>query len=302
MSVKVTGVHSTQGLRDLFGRGMNSDLYKLPADKQEMDRLSLQHRIWKLMADGLYPKEADAAIRRVLHRTKGDSNPPMILDIGSGSGTWAVEMAQKFPHAEVVGMDLIQSTPRLVRLHEHSLLTQKFIKVGHQFCPVELHAEILALVTSVFTENLETYKLARTGNDESEDRSQRVDHSWFARWMFEVTERWTTRAQQNTDGDKLHILIDEDGHFEEAQKIAYWSPIGWDGQGIVSDTVKGAEIGRLMVLNVFDFLQASKPSLLASGLSKEVVESWVKNVQAEAINPAKHMLLKWAITWATKRP
>lgn len=40
------------------------------------------------MADGLYPKEAENAIQKALHREKGASNPPMILDVGSGSGTW----------------------------------------------------------------------------------------------------------------------------------------------------------------------------------------------------------------------
>ena len=106
-------------------------------------------------------------------------------------------------------------------------------------------------MTSVFTERLETYKLAHTENDACKDKFDENDHSWFARWMFEVTERWTTKAQQNTDGDKLHILVDEVGQFEEVHQSTYWSPIGWDGKGIVADTARGAEIGRLMVLNVF---------------------------------------------------
>lgn len=85
------------------------------------------------MADGLYPKDAENAVQNVLRRAKGDPNPPKILDIGSGSGAWyvlfakaeaktstkgilnrAVEMALRFPHARVVGMDLIESSPRLV--------------------------------------------------------------------------------------------------------------------------------------------------------------------------------------------
>ena len=63
--------------------------------------------------------------------------------------------------------------------------------------------------------------------------------------MFEVTERWTSRGHQNTEGDKLAGLIREDGQFERIRDMAYWSPINWDG----GDVPRGREIGRLMVDN-----------------------------------------------------
>ncbi|KAL5477022.1 hypothetical protein ACEPAI_3209 [Sanghuangporus weigelae] len=330
MSVTVTGLHNAQELRDLFGRGMNSDLYKLPADKQEMDRLSLQHRIWKLMAGELYPKEAENAVQNALHRAKDDLSPPMILDVGSGSGTWAVEMALKFPHAKVIGMDLIQSNPSFVppncmfvkadataglsdyvgqfdivqcrSVAKHVPDAREFTRsVGKTVRPGGLFFFADA-VTNIYNEKLESYLLAEFKGLGIENRLADDDRSWFARWMSEVTERWTTKAQQNTDGDKLHILINEVGQFEDVHQSTYWSPIGWDGESIVTNRIAGAEIGKLMVLNVYDFLQSSKPSLLAAGLSKDVVETWVKNVQQEAVNPAKHMLMKWVITWATRKP
>ncbi|KAL5514508.1 hypothetical protein ACEPAG_2597 [Sanghuangporus baumii] len=319
MSVTVTGLHNAQELRDLFGRGMNSDLYKLPADKQEMDRLSLQHRIWKLMAGELYPKEAENAVQNALHRAKDDLSPPMILDVGSGSGTWAVEMALKFPHAKVIGMDLIQSNPSFVppncmfvkadataglsdyvgqfdivqcrSVAKHVPDAQEFARsVGKTVRPGGLFFFADA-VTNIYNEKFERYLLAEFKELGSENRLADDDRSWFARWMSEVTERWTTKAQQNTDGDKLHILINEVGQFEDVHQSTYWSPIGWDGENIVTNRTAGAEIGKLMVLNVYDFLQSSKPSLLAAGLSRDVVEIWVKNVQQEAVNPAKHMLM-----------
>lgn len=173
-------------------------------------------------------------------------------------------------------------------------------------------------VTSIFDKKFQPYPLAQSYVTEDDDGEK--DCSWFARWMSEVTERWTTKAQQNTDGDKLHILIQEVGQFEDVNQVTYWSPIGWDGEGCVHNG-NGPDIGKLMVLNVRvswrcskldrdqlitytlqDFLQASKPSLLSSGLPPDLVESWVEKVQDEAVNPTKHMLMKWVITWATKRP
>ncbi|KAG8916947.1 hypothetical protein FRC02_003447 [Tulasnella sp. 418] len=32
---------------------------------------------------------------------------PMILDVGTGSGAWAVDMGLKFPHSEVIGLDIV---------------------------------------------------------------------------------------------------------------------------------------------------------------------------------------------------
>ena len=107
-------------------------------------------------------------------------------------------------------------------------------------------------VTSIYNERLENYLLAGSdGVTDGESEPSDGDRSWFARWMSEVTERWTTRAQQNTDGDKLHILIDEVGQFEDVHQSAYLSPIGWDGENVLADRKVGAEIGKLMVLNVF---------------------------------------------------
>lgn len=37
-----------------------------------------------------------------------------ILDIGCGTGTWCIEMADSYPSAEVIGVDLSPSQPLLV--------------------------------------------------------------------------------------------------------------------------------------------------------------------------------------------
>jgi methylase of polypeptide subunit release factors len=33
-------------------------------------------------------------------------NPQAILDVGTGTGIWAVEVAEKFPDCEVIGTDI----------------------------------------------------------------------------------------------------------------------------------------------------------------------------------------------------
>lgn len=83
----------------------------------------------------------------------------------------------------------------------------------------------------------------------NEPYEESCDRSWFALWLAEVSQRWLSKALKNTDGDKLHNLIREEGQFEGVKVRIYNSPIGWDGTHVVEHG-NGAEIGQLMVLNV----------------------------------------------------
>ena len=77
---------------------------------------------------------------------------------------------------------------------------------------------------------------------------QSMDRSWLAFWLAEVSERFLSKAKKNTDGDKLHVLMREDGQFEDVVCRVYNSPVGWDGAEIVEHG-NGAEIGQLMIIN-----------------------------------------------------
>jgi ubiquinone/menaquinone biosynthesis C-methylase UbiE len=66
--------------------------YQLPHDMEEMNRLDFQHYMLRALLRGNY----SSPIR----------NPQSILDVGSGTGRWAREMAVTFPNAAVVGLDI----------------------------------------------------------------------------------------------------------------------------------------------------------------------------------------------------
>jgi SAM-dependent methyltransferase len=78
--------------------------YAFPNDEPENNRLDLQHHCFLLTLGGrLYsapiPKE------QTLHR---------VLDVGTGTGIWALDFADEHPESEVIGVDLSAIQPNFV--------------------------------------------------------------------------------------------------------------------------------------------------------------------------------------------
>ncbi|KAK2024725.1 methyltransferase domain-containing protein [Colletotrichum zoysiae] len=67
----------------------------MPNDESERARLEIQHQLFKLCLEG------------GLTATKLPKDQPLnILDIGTGTGNWAVEMGEKYPLAKIMGIDI----------------------------------------------------------------------------------------------------------------------------------------------------------------------------------------------------
>jgi len=75
--------------------------YMLPNDDREQDRLDILHHVYRLTLNG------------ELCRTRL-ANPQKILDVGTGTGIWAIEIGDQFPSAEVIGTDLSPIQPSWV--------------------------------------------------------------------------------------------------------------------------------------------------------------------------------------------
>jgi ubiquinone/menaquinone biosynthesis C-methylase UbiE len=66
--------------------------YALPRDMEEINRLDFQHYMLRHALRGLYAAPLHA--------------PANIVDVGAGTGRWAMDMAQIFPQARICGVDV----------------------------------------------------------------------------------------------------------------------------------------------------------------------------------------------------
>ncbi|RKK74578.1 hypothetical protein BFJ71_g17250 [Fusarium oxysporum] len=78
--------------------------YNLPNDERENERLDLQHHVFLRTFDnklGLAPPNLPG------------SNVERVLDVGTGTGIWAIGFADDHPEAKVLGIDLSPIQPSL---------------------------------------------------------------------------------------------------------------------------------------------------------------------------------------------
>ena len=76
--------------------------YNFPNDESEQDRLDLNHHLCLMLLDDK------------LHLTELSTEKPLrILDVGTGTGIWAMDMGDTFPNAEVVSSRPPQARRRI---------------------------------------------------------------------------------------------------------------------------------------------------------------------------------------------
>ncbi|KAL7408959.1 S-adenosyl-L-methionine-dependent methyltransferase [Mrakia frigida] len=81
-----------------------NNTYLLPADSQEMDRLSAQHQMLFVRNSSLFVGPLDEALEEARVKNYG---VPTVLDVGCGGGDWVIDLARQFPYAICLGTDIV---------------------------------------------------------------------------------------------------------------------------------------------------------------------------------------------------
>ncbi|KZS94754.1 S-adenosyl-L-methionine-dependent methyltransferase [Sistotremastrum niveocremeum HHB9708] len=309
---------TVETLREFHGRGMNtlSDVYKLPADLPEFDRLNSQHRIWTRVMNGLCPlpvREIDELLK-----PREDGKQAAILDLGCGSGIWSMQMASLYPQARVVGFDLIEPKPSS-RLPNCSFIqgdvTKGLQRFKGQFNIVHLRTLIIHVAKEarrraildaidclkpggliIFAEydepKVDEYKQLLLPASDEQDAPP---HSWFMRYM---TEAFQHKAKTDLRYVIQKILSESDKLRKETiQTSLYHVPVGWDG----GNGENGRAVGEMMRANLRDLIRTFRPSLLDRGVPYEVTDRWITKADKELDGSEDlRILVVLYATWARK--
>ncbi|KAF4418862.1 methyltransferase [Fusarium acutatum] len=84
--------------------------YNFPNDDIEQEREDMKHAMVRLLSG------------QKLHFAPIDENPQNILDIGTGTGIWAIEMGEQYPSAHVLGIDLSPIQPTWLPPNVHFMV------------------------------------------------------------------------------------------------------------------------------------------------------------------------------------
>jgi len=302
-------------LRDLHGRILNNsnDLYMLPADGEEHDRLDLQHAIYTLSLGSLYP--ARERVKQVL--APRQLGKPAILDVGTGSGSWAMAMAREFPHAEVVGIDLAPVRPNsLIPANCRFEIDDANLGFAHyRGCFEIVHARaigggirdysdlLVELANAVrpggmllfadgemqlYDEHKQPLPVAEPG-DELFSWTQRVFHATY--------NAMKSRGSQVDTPSLLPIWLSRMDNLENIGSLKIFIPLGPWRKGDPREEA----LSEMLRTNGLMHMAGMKPLLLEEGYSSATIDTWISEAQYELTQLRVHLYTRWSFAWAEKK-
>ncbi|KAF8244986.1 S-adenosyl-L-methionine-dependent methyltransferase [Wilcoxina mikolae CBS 423.85] len=242
-----------------FGEDKNP----MPTDEIEQDRLDLHHEVFLQLLDGK------------LHLAPIE-NPKNILDVGTGTGIWAIEMADKYPAADVIGTDLSPIQPQWVPVNcrfevDDAELDWTFPPNSFDFIHVRNLQQSIGDWPRLMTEIYRATKpggwveLAECSMELFSDDNTLPPN--FKRFTELINEALTKLGRPQEDGAGLRERL-KDAGFVDLRGVALKQPAGpWPKDE------KMKAIGRLGLLNAESGISAYGMAVLTRNVGMNVEEA-----------------------------
>ncbi|MCJ1404190.1 hypothetical protein MMC11_007415 [Xylographa trunciseda] len=257
--------------------------YYLPNDEIETDRLDLQHHVWRMTLNGaLYLAPISDSITNV-------------LDIGTGTGIWAIEFAQEHPSVQVVGVDLSPIQPAFVppncsfiidNAEEDWVYDKKFdfiharmLVLGMHDWPRFFRQSWDYMKPGAWLEMQELQFPCRSDDGSASRESPFID------WSYRLMEAAGKVGIDPIACEKFEEQLAHQGFVNIKYETIKW-PIGSWAKG-----KKEKEIGRWMMENTLQALQGLTMALLTRhlGWSREAVELFLVGVRKQILDRSSHV-------------
>ncbi|KAF9501017.1 S-adenosyl-L-methionine-dependent methyltransferase [Pleurotus eryngii] len=291
--------------RNVYGRALNSlnERYMLPVDHDEVKRSELHHRMMQFVFNG---KSYIGPVSEVLH----GGHQRRVLDLGTGGGCWAIDIADEFPKVEVVGVDLAPIQPRSVPpnctfelcdldqwtlpypdnhfdlIHARSMHTgiSNYPRLVHEISRILKPGGLVILIEP----DLMPIADGKPADDEGLP-------GWFAFWQTYrgclkqqgIDTTVPSRLPQFLSATKaFHHIVTQDGNI----------PVGfWPKDPLL------LTVGQLAWMDCDLLIPALKPLFLHAGLPESKVTKLIKEAQQDLYYPLLQISCKYHIVHAFKR-
>ncbi|KAJ7606214.1 S-adenosyl-L-methionine-dependent methyltransferase [Roridomyces roridus] len=213
-----------------------------------------------------------------------DEKPRRILDVGCGSGAWAIQAALEFPQAEIIALDKTPLPARTLPENLHFTLAnlqdplpfenQTFDVVHARLvlCHVTNAREVLSRVAQLvkpggllLLEDSDVKNLSETGQPAS-----------LRACMSNMIAAWGRRGADLEVGSKLKEFVEETGRFEEVRIKKALCAFGAQNPD-ASETER--ELGREFQDSWTRSLPAMAMMPAASGLTEELVNEHLRELE-----------------------
>ncbi|KAH8652667.1 S-adenosyl-L-methionine-dependent methyltransferase [Tricladium varicosporioides] len=242
--------------------------------------LELQNHIWWL------------TLESKLHFTPFSSPPQRVLDIGCGTGNWAIEFAHQYPSAHVTGTDLSPIQPDYVPpncdfeiddAEEEWPFTESFDYI-HGRALMNCFKDISTVFTSAF------HALSPGGHFEMQDgcmpfRSAdgTLDNSTILDWCHKTLEGSARLGRRWADPRDYKAIMEKVGFVDVVETRLKWPLNTWPKDG------KLKELGMWVREDMMEILPAVKKVFIAGlGWNVDDADAFVERAKADLMNRNIH--------------
>ncbi|KAF8641132.1 hypothetical protein AX17_000774 [Amanita inopinata Kibby_2008] len=277
-----------------YGRGLNnySEVYRLPADDEEWNRLAKQYPLFTEIM-GKYPPP--------LHQVMEDEGPggetKRCLDLGCGNGNWIIDLARDFPHCEAVAVDLVPMESLSMPPNLRSEVDDINLGLEHFYGDFNVvHAWLIASGIKDYGQLIDQIsRVLRPGGliDIMEwdfcvhdiNKCQvnlptcQLGPPWWARWLAFAASAIRGRGGDVDAASQLETWVRNHPAFQGVVIREFWLPTSpWN-----MDDVDMVQKSTILRDDILEFLNSGRPLLLGAGVPLEVVDHLQSNARQELL-------------------